>query len=165
MKIADLKKYSKQIIVVAVIVVVCIILAALKPGKDTLLSMTSPEMQKMIDADKSSSRKRVTITYNSMLIINYVSLSTSGANVMSERYVGFLGKVYPADEGAMKVVGQMVNYSYRMLGIGENLMHGAKLTILLTTLTVIFGVLLGTILALGKISKKKLLNRLKKKKK
>ena len=160
MKIADLKKYSKQIIVVAVIVVVCIILAALKPGKDTLLSMTSPEMQKMIDADKSSSRKRVTITYNSMLIINYVSLSTSGANVMSERYVGFLGKVYPADEGAMKVVGQMVNYSYRMLGIGENLMHGAKLTILLTTLTVIFGVLLGTILALGKISKKKFLSKL-----
>ena len=160
MKIADLKKYSKQIIVVAVIVVVCIILAALKPGKDTLLSMTSPEMQKMIDADKSSSRKRVTITYNSMLIINYVSLSTSGANVMSERYVGFLGKVYPADDGAMKVVGQMVNYSYRMLGIGENLMHGAKLTILLTTLTVIFGVLLGTILALGKISKKKFLSKL-----
>ncbi len=160
MKIADLKKYSKQIIVVAVIAVVCIILAALKPGKDTLLSMTSPEMQKMIDADKSSSRKRVTITYNSMLIINYVSLSTSGANVMSERYVGFLGKVYPADEGAMKVVGQMVNYSYRMLGIGENLMHGAKLTILLTTLTVIFGVLLGTILALGKISKKKILSKL-----
>ena len=160
MKIADLKKYSKQIIVVAVIAVVCIILAALKPGKDTLLSMTSPEMQKMIDADKSSSRKRVTITYNSMLIINYVSLSTSGANVMSERYVGFLGKVYSADEGAMKVVGQMVNYSYRMLGIGENLMHGAKLTILLTTLTVIFGVLLGTILALGKISKKKFLSKL-----
>ena len=160
MKIADLKKYSKQIIVVAVIVVVCIILAALKPGKDTLLSMTSPEMQKMIDADKASSRKRVTITYNSMLIINYVSLSTSGANVMSERYVGFLGKVYPADEGAMKVVGQMVNYSYRMLGIGENLMHGAKLTILLTTLTVVFGVLLGTILALGKISKKKFLSKL-----
>ncbi|MCR4946290.1 MAG: amino acid ABC transporter permease [Lachnospiraceae bacterium] len=47
-----------------------------------------------------------------------------------------------------------------MLGIGENLMHGAKLTILLTTLTVIFGVLLGTILALGKISKKKILSKL-----
>ena len=160
MKISDLKKYSKQIIIAAVIIVVCIILAALKPGRDTLLSMTSPEMQKMIDADASSSRKRVTITYNSMLIINYVSLSTSGANVMSERYVGFLGNVYPADSGAMKIVGQMVNYSYRMLGCGENLMHGAKLTILLTTLTVIFGVLLGTILALGKISKKKILAKL-----
>ncbi len=160
MKTEDLKKYSKQIIIAAVIIVACIILAILKPTRDTLLSMTSPEMQKMIDADANSTRKRVTITYNSMLIINYVSLSTSGANVMSERYVGFLGSVYPADEGAMKIVGQMVNYSYRMLGCGENLMHGAKLTILLTTLTVIFGVLLGTLLALGKISKKKILSRI-----
>ncbi|MCR5802032.1 MAG: amino acid ABC transporter permease [Lachnospiraceae bacterium] len=47
-----------------------------------------------------------------------------------------------------------------MLGCGENLMHGAKLTILLTTLTVLFGVLLGTLLALAKISKKKLLSKL-----
>ena len=160
MKIEDLKKYSKQIIIAAVIIIACIILAVLKPSRDTLLSMTSPEMQKMIDADVNSTRKRVTITYNSMLIINYVSLSTSGANVMNERYVGFLGNVYSADAGAMKIVGQMVNYSYRMLGCGENLMHGAKLTILLTTLTVIFGVLLGTLLALGKISKKKILAKL-----
>ena len=160
MKIEDLKKYSKQIIIAAVIIIACIILAVLKPSRDTLLSMTSPEMQKMIDADVNSTRKRVTITYNSMLIINYVSLSTSGANVMNERYVGFLGNVYSADAGAMKIVGQMVNYSYRMLGCGENLMHGAKLTILLTPLTVIFGVLLGTLLALGKISKKKILAKL-----
>ena len=46
-----------------------------------------------------------------------------------------------------------------MLGCGENVMHGAKLTILLTTLTVIIGVILGTFLALGKISKNKLLSR------
>ncbi len=160
MKSQFFKKYSKQIIAVAIVLVICIILAALKPGKDELLSRTSPEMQKMIDADASSSRKRVTITYNSLFIINYASISTSGANVMSEKYVGFAGKVYQADEGAGKFVGQMVNYTYRMLGCGENLMHGAKLTILLTTLTVLFGVLLGTLLALAKISKKKLLSKL-----
>ena len=72
---------------------------------------------------------------------------------MSENFVGFAGKVYKADEGMAKTVGQMVNYVYRMLGIGENVMHGAKLTILLTTLTVFFGVLLGVFLALGKISR------------
>ena len=160
MKSQFFKKYSKQIIAVAIVLVICIILAALKPGKDELLSRTSPEMQKMIDADASSSRKRVTITYNSLFIINYASISTSGANVMSEKYVGYAGKVYQADEGAGKFVGQMVNYTYRMLGCGENLMHGAKLTILLTTLTVLFGVLLGTLLALAKISKKKLLSKL-----
>ena len=156
----DLKKYTKQLLIAGILVIIRIVLAFLKPGREALLSHTSPEMQKMIDADASQSRKRVTVTYNSLLIINYVSLSTSGANVMSERYVGFMGNVFPADEGAMKIVGQMVNYTYRMLGCGENLMHGAKLTILLTTLTVIFGVLLGTILALGKISKKKILAKL-----
>ena len=114
-------------------------------------------MQEMIAADENSTRKRVTVTYNDLLVINYVSLSSSGANVMSEKYVGLLGSVYSADEGGMKVVGQMVNYTYRMLGCGDNLMHGAKLTILLTTLTVIFGVMLGTLLALGKISKNKIL--------
>ncbi len=160
MKKSEMKKHSGQIITAIVIIVICIILGLLKPGRETLLSMTSPEMQKMIDADASSTRKRVTVTYNSLFIINYASLSTSGANVMSERYVGFLGKVYQADEGVMKVVGQMVNYTYRMLGVGENLMHGAKLTITLTTLTVLFGVLLGTLLALGKISKKKILSKL-----
>ena len=160
MKKSEMKKHSGQIITAIVIIVICIILGILKPGRETLLSMTSPEMQKMIDADASSTRKRVTVTYNSLFIINYASLSTSGANVMSERYVGFLGKVYQADEGVMKVVGQMVNYTYRMLGVGENLMHGAKLTITLTTLTVLFGVLLGTLLALGKISKKKILSKL-----
>ena len=160
MKSEGIRKYLKAIIVAGVIVLACIILGILKPGRDEVLSRTSPEMQKMIDADANSSRKRVTVTYNDMLVISYASLSTSGAKVMSERYVGFLGKVYPADEGAMKIVGQMVNYTYRMLGCGENLMHGAKLTILLTTLTVIFGILLGTILALGKISKHKVLRHL-----
>ena len=102
----------------------------------------------------------MTVTYNSLIVINYLSLSTSGAQEMSEHYVGFVRQVYPADEGPMKVVGQMINYTYRMLGCGENLMHGAKLTILLTTLTVIFGLLLGTLLALGKISKNRILSKL-----
>ncbi len=156
----SLKKYPKQIITAAVILLIVVVLAILKPGEQELLSRTSPEMQKLIEADQHSSRKRVTVTYNSLLVINYASLSTSGAKEMSEKYVGFLGNVYPADEGPAKIAGQMVNYTYRMLGVKENLMHGAKLTILLTTLTVVFGILLGTLLALGKISKRKILSKL-----
>jgi His/Glu/Gln/Arg/opine family amino acid ABC transporter permease subunit len=160
MKNFDFKKYLKPIIIIGIIVVAVIVLASLKPTEKDLFKKTSPEMQKMIEKDEGSTRKRVTITYNSLLVINYASLSTSGANIMSEKYVGFLGQVYPADKGGMKVVGQMVNYTYRMLGCGENLMHGAKLTITLTTLTVIFGVLLGTLLALGKISKNKIVSKI-----
>ncbi len=160
MKAFNWKEHKKQWILTVVVVLLLIILGALKPGKEDLLSRVSPTMQKLVAADEGSSRKRVTETYNSLGIISYISLSSSGANSASERYVGFAGKVFSADEGAAKVVGQMVNYTYRMLGCGENLMHGAKLTILLTVLTVLFGVMLGTLLALGKISKKKILSRL-----
>lgn len=136
------------------------ILAALKPNKQALLGELSPQMQQLIEKDAGRSRKRVTVTYNSLFVISYCSCSSSGANEMSERLVGFAGSIYHADQGAAEFVGQMVNYTYRMLGCGENILHGAKLTIFLTVLTVIFGVVLGMFLALGKMSKRKLLSRI-----
>lgn len=132
----------------------------IKPSEAEVIGKASPQMQKLIEKDEQSTRKYVTITYNNMGIINFCSFSSSGANELTEKYVGFAGKVYSADSGKAKVVGQMVNYTYRMLGCGENVMHGAKLTILLTTLSIIIGVILGVFLALGKISKKKILNKL-----
>ncbi|MBO4882609.1 MAG: amino acid ABC transporter permease [Lachnospiraceae bacterium] len=47
-----------------------------------------------------------------------------------------------------------------MLGCGENILHGAKLTLLLTTASTAIGVILGTLLALGKISKNKILSKI-----
>ncbi|MCR4617595.1 MAG: amino acid ABC transporter permease [Lachnospiraceae bacterium] len=46
-----------------------------------------------------------------------------------------------------------------MLGCGENILHGAKLTLFLTTASTLIGVILGTLLALGKISKNKILSK------
>ena len=40
------------------------------------------------------------------------------------------------------------------------MLHGAKLTISLTTFTVILGVILGVFLALGKISKNRVINKI-----
>ena len=100
------------------------------------------------------------MTYNTLGIINYASFSTTSknaANAVSEKYVGFAGRIFKADQGPAKVAGQMVNYTYRMLGCGENIFHGAKLTILLTTLTVFFGFIFSIFLALGKISKNPIL--------
>lgn len=162
-KCIDIRNWKRQTktgaVICAAVIIVMIVLAAVKPSEQEMLSHTSPAMQKMIEKDAGSSRKRVTVTCNSLWVINYLSLSSSGANVMSEKYVGFAGHVYSADSGAMEVAGQMVNYTYRMLGCGENVLHGAKLTILLTTLTIVFGVIFGTFLALGKISKRKLLGK------
>ncbi len=158
MKIFENKKVRVTIIVVALILILLTILAIFKPSESALIDSLSPETRQMIEADANSTRKRVTVTYNDMLAINYLSVSSSGASTVSERRVGFCGGIYNADEGAAKIVGQMVNYTYRMLGCGENWMHGAKLTILLTTITVFVGVILGTFLALGKVSKIKILS-------
>lgn len=163
-RIVDVKKWNKKTkintcLVILVIILACI-LAAIKPSEEQMVSQASSDMQDLIEQDENSARKHVTVTYNSLFVINYCSFSSSGANELSEKFVGFAGTVYKADEGAAKTVGQMVNYTYRMLGCGENLMYGAKLTILLTTLTVLIGLILGVFLALGKISKKLLLNKL-----
>ena len=156
-KVIDIKNWQSKTKVVTVVVVLAIIaaivLSAMVPSRTQMESKASPYMQRYIEKDKTLERKRVTTTYNSLFVINYISFSTSGANGKTERYVGFAGNTIKADKGAWKVTGQMVNYTYRMLGVGENLMHGAKLTILLTVLSILFGVLLGIILALGKIAK------------
>lgn len=154
------KKTKISAVIVLCVILACVVLSIIKPSKSEMISQASPEMQKLIEKDAESSRKKVTVTYNSLIVINYCSFSTSGASATSEKFVGFAGKIFKADEGTTKFVGQMVNYTYRMLGCGENVMHGAKLTILLTTLTVFIGVILGTFLALGKISKFKLLSKI-----
>lgn len=160
----DIKNWKKKTkitwVVVLIIIAICVVLSFLKPSEADMKSMASPEMQEMIKADESSSRKRVTVTYNSLIIVNYCSFSTSGAKEITEKYVGFVGKAFQADEGFGKFAGQMVNYTYRMLGCGENILHGAKLTLFLTTASTLIGVVLGTLLALGKISKNKIISKL-----
>ncbi len=161
--LVDIKHWKKKTkitwVIVLIVIAACIVLSFLKPSEADMKAMASPEMQEMIKADESSSRKRVTVTYNSLIIVNYCSFSTSGAKEITERYVGFVGKAFQADEGFGKFAGQMVNYTYRMLGCGENILHGAKLTLFLTTASTLIGVILGTLLALGKISKNKILSK------
>ncbi len=160
----DIKKWSKRTkitwLTVLALLVVCIVLAVIKPTEVDMKNQASEEMQRLIKADEMSSRKRVTVTYNSLFIINYCSFSSSGAKEISEKYVGFAGHVFQADTGIGKFTGQMVNYTYRMLGSGENILHGAKLTLLLTTLSMIIGVAFGTVLALGKISRNKIISKI-----
>ncbi len=160
----DIKNWRKRTkigwIIALVVIVICVILSFLKPSETEMKSMASEEMQAMIKEDETGTRKRVTVTYNSLIIVNYCSFSTSGAKEITERYVGFAGKAIPADEGFGKFAGQMVNYTYRMLGCGENILHGAKLTLFLTTASMVIGVVLGTLLALGKISKNRVLSKI-----
>lgn len=162
-RVVDIKHWKRSSKIVAIAVVVALaaiaVLSILKPSREEMMNHASDQVKQMIEEEKDSSRKYLTITYNDLGVINYLSYTTSGAKSIKESYVGFAGQRYNADAGMAKFVSQMVNYTYRMLGCGENVLHGAKLTLLLTTLSMLFGFVLSVFLAIGKISKNKIISK------
>ncbi|MDP3447127.1 MAG: amino acid ABC transporter permease [Eubacteriales bacterium] len=163
-KLVDIKNWKRSSKTVAIVVLATLalvfLLSAINVSKQDMLDQASDSVKQIIEDEKTSSRKSLTITYNNLGVVSYTSFTTSGANAIRESYVGFAGSIYGADEGAGKFAGQMVNYTYRMLGTGENLLHGVKLTLLLTTLSMAIGAVMSVFLALGKISENKLISRL-----
>ena len=142
------------------VVVLYIVFSIINVSQAEMMDHASPQVKQMIEDEKDSARKRLTITYNDFKAVSYLSFSTSGAKSLQEAYVGFAGTIFQADEGFGKFTGQMVNYTYRMLGIRQNLLHGVKLTLLLTILSMLFGFVLSLFLALGKIATNKLISRI-----
>lgn len=128
------------------------VLSFFKPSEQVMMEKASAQIRHELELDETRSRRQVVVTYNDLYFINYASFTTSGVNGLSEKYVGFVG-VHEADEGVWNVIGQFVNYTYRMLGCGQSVLYGAKLTILLTILTTVLGLFISIFLALGKISK------------
>lgn len=163
-KLVDFKNWQRNTKTVAIVIVAALVLifvlSSINVSEQDMLNNASPAVEQIIEQEKSSSRKSLTITYNNLGVISYISFTTSGANAIKESYVGFAGSIYGADEGAWKFAGQMVNYTYRMLGSGENLLHGVKLTLLLTTLSMVIGAIFSVFLALGKISENKVLSKI-----
>lgn len=151
---------KKTAIGIMAVLIIFSIFTMIRPSEQVMMENASDTVKQIIEEEKDSARKHMTITYNNLGVISYLSFTTSGANSIKESYVGFAGSMIPAQEGAAKFVGQMVNYTYRMLGIGENMLHGAKLTILLTTLSIVIGFLLSVPLALGKIAKNKVISKI-----
>ncbi len=163
-KLISIKSWKRSTKTVAIVLMATVALvaalSAVNVSEQTMLDRASDTVKQLIEQDKTSSRKSLTITYNNLGVVSYISFTTSGAKAIKESYVGFAGAVYGADEGAGKFAGQMINYTYRMLGVGENLLHGVKLTLLLTTLSMVIGAILSVFLALGKISENKLISKL-----
>lgn len=163
-KLVNIKNWQRStktaVILVAAALALVFVLSAVNVSEQDMLDNASPVIKQVIEEEKTSSRKSLTITYNDLGVISYISFTTSGASAIKESYVGFAGSIYGADEGAWKFAGQMVNYTYRMLGTGENLLHGVKLTLLLTTLSMVIGAAMSIFLALGKISENKLISKI-----
>ncbi len=163
-KILDIKSWKRSTktlaIVILAVLALLFVLSAINVSEQAMLDNASPAVKQLIEEEKTSSRKSLTITYNNLGVISYISFTTSGASSIKESYVGFAGAINGADEGGWKFAGQMVNYTYRMLGTGENLLHGVKLTLLLTTLSMVIGAVMSIFLALGKISENKLISKI-----
>ena len=163
-KLVDFKNWQRNTKTVAIVIVAALvlifILSTINVSEQDMLNNASPAIEQIMEEEKTSSRKSLTITYNNLGVISYISFTTSGASAIKESYVGFAGSIYDADEGGWKFAGQMVNYTYRMLGSGENLLHGVKLTLLLTTLSMVIGAVFSVFLALGKISENKLISKI-----
>ena len=163
-QLVDVKNWKRStktlVVVILAALALLIVLSAINVSEQDMLDNASPAVKQLIEQEKDSSRKSLTITYNNLGIVSYISFTTSGASSIKESYVGFAGSAYNADEGGWKFAGQMVNYTYRMLGTGENLLHGVKLTLLLTTLSMVIGAVFSVFLALGKISENKLISKL-----
>ncbi len=163
-KLINIRKWERSTktaaIVVMAAVILFIVLSIINVSESEMMDRASSTVKQMIEDEKDSSRKRLTATYNDFGFISYLSFTTSGAKALQESYVGFAGKVFKADEGFAKFTGQMINYTYRMLGIRQNLLHGVKLTMMLTTLSILIGFVFSVFLALGKISDNKFVSRI-----
>ena len=149
-----------KILIISLLVVfaAATVLCAYKPSEDEMIGLASDEVRAEIKADESRDRKRITTTYQSMYFINYVSFSSSSGD-LNEKYIGIADHSFSADDGFTGVVGDLVNYTYRMMGCQKSVLYGVKLTLFLTALSVSCGFILSIFLALGKISKFKLLSK------
>ncbi len=163
-KIVNVRQWKSSSKTAAILIMAAValigILSAINVSKEVMMDHASDQVKQIIEDEKDDSRKSLIITYNDLGVVSYLSFSTSGAESIKESYVGFAGRIYRADDGVGKFTGQMVNYTYRMLGSGENLLHGVKLTLLLTTLSIAIGIIFSIFLALGKISANRFISKI-----
>ncbi len=163
-KIINVKQWNSSTKTAAILIMAAValigIFSAINVSEEAMMNHASAQVKQLIEDEKDSARKSLVITYNDLGVVSYLSFTTSGAQSIKESYVGFAGQIYSADDGGGKFVGQMVNYTYRMLGSGENLLHGVKLTLLLTTLSMLIGFILSIFLALGKISANRIISKI-----
>ncbi len=153
------KKTKITTLIVLVLLVIAIVLSFFVPTTDDFIAQTSTAMQEEIKKDETRTNKQVLQSYNNLFIISYGSYATEGYYAEKEEFVGFAGQIYNASEGFVGFVGDMVNYTYRLLGCGENVLYGAKLTIFLTITSMFCGFFISIFLALGKMSKIKLISK------
>lgn len=164
----DVRKWrtkSKVILCVVMALAIAVgVLYYLMPTKTAFLNHAaenaSEEIIEQMIKDQGKKRPKVIVAYNDLGIISQCSFEIKGAEPVINRYVGFAGAIFDANDGIGMTVGRLVNFTYRMLGIGQGPLFGIKLTLLLTLTSVLSGFFFAIFLALGKISKNKLISKI-----
>ncbi|MEE1319304.1 MAG: hypothetical protein UHD05_07310, partial [Ruminococcus sp.] len=110
------KKTKITTSVVAVILVIAVVLSFFVPTSQDFIANTSETMQEEIKKDETRINKQVLQSYNNLFIISYGSYATEGYYAEKEEFIGFAGQVFEAKDGFTGFVGEMVNYTYRLLG-------------------------------------------------
>jgi amino ABC transporter, permease protein, 3-TM region, his/glu/gln/arg/opine family len=106
----NIKKWQKDTKVFFTVVLVCLlavcVLSIFTPSEEKMRSMASPQMQQLLEEDASKEIKSVSVSYNSLFFINYISFSTSGNASIKEAYLGFAGQIFDATSANYKYLKQ-----------------------------------------------------------
>ena len=138
------KKLAIVLSVVLALAVVIGVLSIFTPSKDELSSRISDEL--------SSSRK-YSESYTSFGFVNVFVGNDEASKVdVSETYLGFAGKVYEANDGALGIIADFIRWI-------PVLLSGCGVTVSLTIVSVITGLIGSLFLARGKISKYKVIEK------
>lgn len=139
------KKLAIALSVVLALAVVIGVLSIFTPSKEELSSRISDEL--------SSSRK-YSESYTSFGFVNVFVGNDEASKVdVSETYLGFAGKVYEANDGALGIIANFIRWI-------PVLLSGCGVTVSLTIVSVITGLIGSLFLALGKISKNKVIEKI-----
>ena len=139
------KKLAIVLSVVLALAVVIGVLSIFTPSKEELSSRISDEL--------SSSRK-YSESYTSFGFVNvFVGHDEASKVDVSETYLGFAGTVYEANDGALGIIADFIRWI-------PVLLSGCGVTVSLTIVSVITGLIGSLFLALGKISKNKVIEKI-----
>ena len=136
------KKAALVCAALVALLMACLVLSLIKPPMDEVRSHISPELI------RSAGKTYSEASFN-FLILNITR--GSNAKITStdvETYIGIAGRVFPANDGAVKTLADTLFWL-------PSLLDGAQLTVALTVVSVLAGLFLSIFLALGKISNPK----------
>lgn len=142
------KSKKKSIIAVSVILAIAVVLGVLSiftPSKDELRSNISSEL---------AAKRKYSESYTSFGFVNvFVGNDEASKIDVSETYLGFAGGIYEANDGALAIIADFIRWI-------PVLLSGSGVTVSLTIVSVITGLIGSLFLALGKLSKNKVIEKI-----